>query len=190
MWRDSQRPGVKPTRRPGLHDRRRRVAGLADDLAVLAGPRWCPPRRGVVPHRGLALAVLRDALGEASIAAPGSPYSWTEVHVELTAPLTGAEVSCGLPFGVEPAAAECVDHGVERRENLTPAGQAAQADPGDRCDVLSFSAIAATCAQVGCAAWSDRPSGTGPFGTQERRLAIEGHRVHAPLVGQRVAIGG
>ena len=146
-------------------------------------------RRRVVPHGDLALAELRRALGEAGLRGAGLAVLTDEVDVELDglAHLGGGELRA--PLRVEPAAAEGVDHSVERGHDLAPARLAAQADAAS----LTLALV-----EPGGELGDLRPRrlrGHLDAGLleevlavhEEGRFAVERYRVHRPLVRQRVA---
>ncbi|CAM5635933.1 hypothetical protein SAURM35S_00096 [Streptomyces aurantiogriseus] len=88
-----------------------------------------PGRTGrVVPHRDLLLAHRVQTLGEPGLRRARLPVLADQVDVEVGRLLEFRAVDLRLPVLGEPGAAEGVDHGRQRRPELAPAGQAAQAD--------------------------------------------------------------
>ena len=108
--------------RPGVSVLARHLAGLRVlDHADRGG--------GVVPHGRVALAVQGGALGEARLRGARLAVLLQDRHVDADRVLHLGAGQLGLPGRVEPAAAERVDHGVDRGQVLPPPGVPAQADP-------------------------------------------------------------
>ena len=183
---DGQRPRVEPARGIGLHDRGGGVPAAPGDRGGGRVLDRGDHGRGVVPHGRLALAVAGDAVAVAGGGRAGLPVLADQVHVELGGLPGGVRSQRGVPVHVEPAAAERVVHGGQRGHDLAPAGQAAQADPGD---------VLVGIGQLGGELADLLPGGLlrhlQALGLeevlvpdQERRLPVEGHGVEAVLVAQ------
>ncbi len=118
-------------------------------------------------------------------AAPGLADLSDGVDVELHRCLHLRTGELGVPVLVVPAATEGVDHGVERGEDLTPSGLAAQTDPGDAGPVE----LAGGLGDLRHVGFRDRDAGRGQHLLvvhEEGRLAVERRRVHPAPVGQCV----
>src|SRR5690606_36445841 len=111
---DAQRPGVEPAAVVALGDRGGGVAVAAGDgggLLVLDG---ADHGGGVVEHGRPALGVAVQAVAEAAVGGAGLAVLADQVDVELGGAAELRGVQLGVPALVVPAAAEGVEHGVER----------------------------------------------------------------------------
>jgi len=120
-------PGPQPARGLGvLH----RGLGIAD-LALHGGRigfQSAGCGGGVVPHGDLALAHVVQAFGEPGLGRPRFTVLAHQLGVKLDRCGEFRRVDLCVPVLVEPGSAEGVDHRGQRREDLAPAGLAAQAD--------------------------------------------------------------
>ena len=180
----AKRPGPEPTRIGLVAHRRQGVARVGRRVAgEVAGPDG-----GVVPHGGLAAVIRIQALAEAGVGGGRLAGGFDQIDVKVDGLLELWLRQLRVPLLIEPFAAKGIDDRVQRSELLAPTRKAAEADSGDTLARI-VDLVRGGRDLVPCRRLRQRHSRRLEEVLaihEKRRFGVEGDRVEASVVGERL----